>query len=65
MQKQRLMNKYDGNNIAFNTNNQQQNRMHNNPSQYSVEDDLGKYLSFHFYMMENVYRKFPSQSLRI
>lgn len=40
LQKQRLMNKYDGNNMAFNTGNQ--NRMHNNPSQFSVEDDLGK-----------------------
>lgn len=47
IQKQRLMNKYDSgsSNIPFNTNNTPQNRMHNNPSQYSnqsVEDDLGK-----------------------
>lgn len=46
IQKQRLMNKYDSgsSNIPFNTNNPPQNRMHNNPSQYSnqsVEDDLG------------------------
>lgn len=46
LQKQRLMNKFDSGsgNIPFNTNNQQ-NRMHNNPSQYlnqSVEDDLGE-----------------------
>ncbi|XP_070497126.1 GATA zinc finger domain-containing protein 14 isoform X1 [Chironomus tepperi] len=41
LQKQRLMNnKYDGNNMPF-SNSQQQNRMHNNPSQFSVEDDLG------------------------
>lgn len=46
LQKQRLMNKYDNsssNNIPFNSSNTQ-NRMHNNPSQYSnqsVEDDLG------------------------
>lgn len=48
MQKQRLMGKYDAGsgNIPFNANNQ--NRMHNNPSQYSnqsVEDDLGKFRS--------------------
>jgi CCR4-NOT transcription complex subunit 4 len=45
LQKQRLMNKYDNSSssIPFNTSNSQ-NRMHNNPSQYtnqSVEDDLG------------------------
>lgn len=39
LQKQRLMNnKYDGNNMPYANN---QNRMHNNPSQFSVEDDLG------------------------
>lgn len=41
VQKQRLLNKYDGN-IPFNAGNQ--NRMHNNPSQFSVEDDLGNTL---------------------
>lgn len=45
LQKQRLMGKYEGS-APFNTgNNSQQNRMHNNPSQYSnqsVEDDLGR-----------------------
>lgn len=40
MQKQRLISKYDGN-IPFNASNQ--NRMHNNPSQFSVEDDLGMF----------------------
>lgn len=35
------MNKYDGSNMPFSANNQQ-NRMHNNPSQFSVEDDLGE-----------------------
>lgn len=39
MQKQRLLSKYDGN-IPFNAGTQ--NRMHNNPSQFSVDDDLGK-----------------------
>lgn len=39
LQKQRMMNKFDGNNMPFNAANQ--NRMHNNPSQFSVEDDLG------------------------
>lgn len=34
-----MLNKYDGNNMPFNAGNQ--NRMHNNPSQFSVEDDLG------------------------
>jgi hypothetical protein len=38
LQKQRLMNKYEGN-MPFNAGNQ--NRMHNNPS-FSVEDDLGE-----------------------
>lgn len=48
LQKQRLMNKYDNSSsIPFNTSNSQ-NRMHNNPSQYtnqSVEDDLGELTS--------------------
>lgn len=35
-----MNNKYDGNNMPY-SNSQQQNRMHNNPSQFSVEDDLG------------------------
>lgn len=50
LQKQRLIGKYESGgsgNIPFNTNqNQQQNRMHNNPTQYSnqsVEDDLGEF----------------------
>jgi hypothetical protein len=42
-----MNNKFDGGNMAFNSNGgsqqqQQQNRMHNNPSQFSVEDDLGE-----------------------
>lgn len=34
-----MNNKYDGN-MPYSNNSQ--NRMHNNPSQFSVEDDLGK-----------------------
>jgi hypothetical protein len=43
LQKQRLMNKYDGN-VPFSAGNQ--TRMHNNPSQFSVEDDLGANCKF-------------------
>lgn len=49
VQKQRLVGKYE-NSGPFNANNNQQSRIHNNPSQYtnqSVEDDLGELQKFY------------------